>query len=311
MSNVGEIISRRPSGAMIENSSRARIAMTSASDCTVDPAEVAHYEAAAGCWWDIRSVARWLHRYNLVRVPYIRDAACRQFLRDPGQADCLLGLRVLDIGCGGGVLCEPLAQMGATVVGLDPAESAIGVAARHAQETGVTVDYRCDTADALVDAGETFDIVLAMEVIEHVACSGVFLDCCAGLVSPGGLIILSTINRTLKSYAFAIVMGEYVLRLLPRGSHQWQKFRSPGEIQSVLEGRAFRVLNISGVIMNLRSRLLQLSNNSSVNYMLTAELPGQYQPGFGICHPAVQGQFGTTCMPAHYQPGVARWSAGT
>ena len=170
--------------------------MSLATDCTIDPAELAHYEAAAGHWWDRQSVARWLHRYNLVRVPYIRDAACRQFGRDAQQADCLRDLRILDIGCGGGVLCEPLAQLGASVVGLDPARTAIDVARRHARETGIIVEYRCDTMEALLEAGEKFDVVLAMEVIEHVASSDVFLDRCAGLVSPGGLTILSTINRT-------------------------------------------------------------------------------------------------------------------
>jgi 2-polyprenyl-6-hydroxyphenyl methylase/3-demethylubiquinone-9 3-methyltransferase len=244
-----------------------------AIDVTLDPAEVAHYEAAARCWWDVNTVARWLHRYNLVRVPYIRDAACRRFGRDPAQPGCLSGLRILDIGCGGGVLCEPLAQLGATVIGLDPAKSAIAVATLHAQETGVTVDYRCETMETLRDAGETFDVVLAMEVIEHVASSDVFLDNCARMVSPGGLAILSTINRTWKSYAFAIAIGEYVLGLLPRGSHQWRKFMSPGEIRSALEKRSFRVVDVSGVTMNLRSRLLQLSTDSSVNFMLTAERP--------------------------------------
>jgi 2-polyprenyl-6-hydroxyphenyl methylase / 3-demethylubiquinone-9 3-methyltransferase len=249
--------------------------MTLATDCTIDPAELAHYEAAARHWWDRRSVARWLHRYNLVRVPYIRDAACQQFLRDPERADCLRDLRILDIGCGGGVLCEPLAQLGARVVGLDPAETAIDVATRHAREMGIIVEYRRDTIDALLETGEKFDVVLAMEVIEHVASSGVFLDRCAGLVNPGGLIILSTINRTLKSYAFAIAIGEYILGLLPRGSHQWRKFLSPAEIQSALERNSFRVTDVSGVTMNLRSRLLQRSTDSGVNYMLTAELPRQ------------------------------------
>jgi 2-polyprenyl-6-hydroxyphenyl methylase / 3-demethylubiquinone-9 3-methyltransferase len=247
--------------------------MTLATDCTIDPAELAHYEAAARHWWDRRSVARWLHRYNLVRVPYIRDAACRQFQRDPGRADCLRDLRILDIGCGGGVLCEPLAQLGARVTGLDPAETAIDVARRHARETGAVVEYRCDTIESLLEAGEKFDVVLAMEVIEHVASSDVFLDRCAGLVNPGGLIIMSTINRTVKSYAFAIAIGEYILGLLPRGSHQWRKFLSPGEIGAGLERNALRVTDVSGVTMNLRSRLLQISNDSAVNYMLTAERP--------------------------------------
>ena len=140
-------------------------------------------------------------------------------------------------------------------------------------ETGVSVEYRCDTIEKLVEAGEVFDVVLAMEVIEHVANIEVFLDRCAELVRPGGLVILSTINRTVKSWAFAIAMGEYVLRLLPRGSHQWRKFVRPDEIRCALETKLFRVVDVRGVTMNLRSRLLQLSNDSSVNYMLTAGLP--------------------------------------
>ena len=242
-------------------------------DRTIDPAELAHYEAAAPDWWNSRSVARWLHKYNVVRVPYIRDAACRQFARDSRQPDCLSGLRILDVGCGGGVLCEPLAQLGPTVVGLDPAHTAIDVAEQHAKEAGIGVEYRCDTIEKLVEAGEVFDVVLAMEVIEHVANIDVFLDRCAELVRPGGLVILSTINRTVKSWAFAIAMGEYVLRLLPRGSHQWRKFVRPDEIQSALQTKLFRVVDVRGVTMNLRSRLLQLSNDSGVNYMLTAGLP--------------------------------------
>jgi 2-polyprenyl-6-hydroxyphenyl methylase / 3-demethylubiquinone-9 3-methyltransferase len=252
-------------------------------DCTVDPVELAQFEALAGQWWDSRSVARWSHKYNAVRVPYIRDAACRQFMRDSNQPDCLRDLRVLDVGCGGGVLCEPLAKLGAIVVGLDPARTAIGVAKRHAIEAGIAVDYRSGTIEALAEAGETFDVVLAMEVIEHVAHSEVFLDTCAALVKPGGLVILSTINRTLKSYAFAIVMGEYVLRLLPRGSHQWRKFVRPEEIRSALQRNQFHVVDVSGVIMNLRSWLFQLSTDSSVNYMLTAVLPGEALSGRDQC----------------------------
>jgi len=237
---------------------------------TIDPAEVAHYEAVADTWWDIRTAAKWLHKYNFVRIPYIREAACRQFRRDPSQPDCLRDLRVLDVGCGGGVLCEPLAQLRATVVGVDPARTAIGVAKRHAMVAEITIDYRCDTIEALARAGEKFDVVLAMEVIEHIAHGDDFLDRCAELVRPGGLVVLSTINRTWKSYAFAIVMGEYVLRLLPRGSHQWRKFVRPDEIRLSLERNLFRIVNVSGVTMNLRSQRLQLSNDLSDNYMLTA-----------------------------------------
>ena len=250
--------------------SRSERPVNSTYESTVDPAELAHFEAVAGGWWDTRTVAKWLHKYNVVRVPYIRDAACRQFRRDPTQPDCLRDLRVLDIGCGGGVLCEPLAELGAAVVGVDPSRVATGVAGRHAREAGINVDYRCDTIEALAQAGEEFDVVLAMEVIEHVAHSGDFLDRCAELVRPGGLVILSTINRTWKSYAFAIVMGEYILRLLPRGAHQWRRFVRPDEISSSLERNLFRVVDVSGVTMNLRSRDLQLAKDTGVNYMLTA-----------------------------------------
>lgn len=241
------------------------------SDCTIDPLEMAHYEAAAGCWWDIRTVARWLHRYNDVRVPYIRDAACLKFSRDPNEPDCLRGLRVLDIGCGGGVLCEPIAKLGANVVGLDPVKTAIKVATQHANQNDLVIDYRCDTLEAQLEAGEKFDVVLAMEVLEHVAFSERFLEMCVELASPGGLIVLSTINRTWKSYAFAIAIGEYVLRLLPRGSHQWRRFVKPSEVKVSLNKKAFHIIDVSGVTMNLRSRRLQISGDASVNYMLTAE----------------------------------------
>jgi 2-polyprenyl-6-hydroxyphenyl methylase/3-demethylubiquinone-9 3-methyltransferase len=241
-------------------------------ESTIDPVELAHYDSSADLWWDTRTVAKWLHKYNVVRVPYIANASCHHFGRDFSQPNCLSDLHVLDIGCGGGVLCEPLAQLGAEVTGVDPAGTAIAVAKRHAKEAGIIVDYRCDTIEALARVGEQFDIVLAMEVVEHVAHVNNFLDRCACLVRPGGLLILSTINRTWKSYAFAIVMGEYVLRLLPRGAHQWRRFVQPDDIGVSLKRNLFRVVDVSGVTMNLRSRRLQLSSEVSVNYMLTARL---------------------------------------
>jgi 2-polyprenyl-6-hydroxyphenyl methylase/3-demethylubiquinone-9 3-methyltransferase len=244
-------------------------------ETSIDPAELAHYESAADLWWDEKTVAKWLHKYNFVRVPYIRDALCRQFGRDPDEPNCLRDLRVLDIGCGGGVLCEPLARIGAKVTGVDPAVSAISVAKRHAQESGIAVQYQCSTIEALARAGESFDAVLAMEVIEHVADVDAFLSGCANLVPPGGLLILSTINRTLKSYAFAIAIGEYVLRLLPRGAHQWRRFVTPDEVEASLTKRSFSIVGVSGVTMNLRSRRLQLSNDANVNYLLTARKEGR------------------------------------
>ncbi len=245
-----------------------------ASSGTVDAAELAQFDAPDIDWWDPRGDARWLHRYNPVRVAYICDVARRRFQRDPMRLDCLHGLRLLDIGCGAGVLCEPLARLGATVVGADPGQTIIQAARLHAQQTGVDVDYRCATAEALAEAGERFDVVLAMEVIEHVADWDVFLQRCAELVQPGGLMILSTINRTFKSFATAIVAAEYVLRLLPRGAHQWNRFVTPDEIRTALERNGLRVTDVSGVSFDLFARALRLSTNTKVNYMLTAERPG-------------------------------------
>ena len=240
---------------------------------TIDAAEVAHFDAAAATWWDPRGDARWLHRYNPVRVAYIRDQAARRFGRDPARPDCLAGLRILDIGCGAGVLCEPLARLGADVVGADPARKAIEVARRHAREAGLAVDYRCAPSEALADAGERFDIVLAMEVIEHVTDSDLFIARCAELVPPGGLMILSTLNRTVKSLVFAIVIAEYVLRLLPRGAHQWNRFLTPDEVKLAMARNGLAVSDVSGVTLNLWAGALQLSANRDVNYILTAERP--------------------------------------
>jgi len=241
---------------------------------TVDDVEVGKFDAEAATWWDPQGSSRWLHRYNPLRVDYIRDAACRQFHRDPARTDSLRGLRVLDIGCGAGVLCESLAKLQANVVGADPAENLVRLAKFHAMQSAVEVDYRCATVEALAAAGEQFDVVLAMEVIEHVADSTVFLQRCADLVKPGGLAILSTLNRTFVSFLFAIVIGEYVLRLLPPGTHQWRRFVRPREMESTLTRKGLRMVDLSGVTLNLRTSALQLATNTRVNYMLTAERPG-------------------------------------
>ena len=243
--------------------------MQHTSATTIDGAQVARFDAAAGQWWDPAGDARWLHRYNPVRLDYIRRAGDRQFQGRAG-IDGLSGLRILDIGCGAGVLCEPLARLGAEVVGIDPASSNIMMARGHAHETGLSIDYRCTTAEALAEAGEQFDVVLAMEVVEHVADAGVFLARCAQLVKTGGLMILSTINRTLKSFAYAIVMAEYVLGLLPRGAHQWRRFVTPPEAGALLAAGGLKLLDVSGVTLNLATRHLQLSPDTAVNYILTA-----------------------------------------
>jgi 2-polyprenyl-6-hydroxyphenyl methylase/3-demethylubiquinone-9 3-methyltransferase len=185
----------------------------------------------------------------------------------------LAGLRLLDIGCGGGILSEPLARLGADVVGADPAHSNIAVAREHAEQAGVTIDYRCTTAEALADAGERFDVVLAMEVVEHVADLGLFARRAAEMVKPGGLLIAATINRTLKSFALAIVAAEYVLGWLPRGTHRWDKLVTPDELERALEGGGLRALAGTGVLYNPLAGAWQLSDDMDVNYMMVVERP--------------------------------------
>jgi 2-polyprenyl-6-hydroxyphenyl methylase / 3-demethylubiquinone-9 3-methyltransferase len=243
------------------------------SDATVDEREVARFAALAAEWWDPRGRMGMLHKLNPTRLAYIRDTACRHFDRDPKARKCLEGLRVLDIGCGAGILCEPLARLGAAVLGADPAEANIAAARLHAQRGGVTVDYRATTAEALAEAGETFDLVLAMEVVEHVADLAAFVRCCAGMVERGGLMVTATINRTLKSFALAIVGAEYVLRWLPRGTHRWDKFVTPNELEAVLERNGLRTIDERGVVYNILLDGWQLSGDTDVNYMIAAERP--------------------------------------
>ncbi|MEN3384705.1 MAG: 2-polyprenyl-6-hydroxyphenyl methylase / 3-demethylubiquinone-9 3-methyltransferase, partial [Hyphomicrobiales bacterium] len=233
---------------------------------TIDESEVARFSAMAEEWWDPRGKMAVLHKFNPIRLGYIRDAACKAFDRNPKQLDCLKGLRILDIGCGGGVLSEPLARLGAVVVGADPATRNIAVAKLHAEQSGVAVDYRATTAEALADAGERFDIVLAMEVVEHVADVKLFVARCAEMVQPGGLMIAATINRTLKSFALAIIGAEYVLRWLPRGTHQWDKFVTPDELEIAMERSGLRTTDERGVIYNPLTDRWSLSRDIDVNY---------------------------------------------
>jgi 2-polyprenyl-6-hydroxyphenyl methylase/3-demethylubiquinone-9 3-methyltransferase len=240
---------------------------------TIDPDEVARFERLAAQWWDPAGKMGVLHKFNPVRLSFIRDAACRKFARDPRRLDSLSGLRILDIGCGGGILCEPLARLGAQVVGADPAQANIAAARIHATGAGLAIDYRITTAEALADANERFDVVLAMEVVEHVADLGLFVKRCAEMVKPGGLMVVATLNRTLKSFAFAIVGAEYVLRWLPRGTHQWDKFVTPDELEDTLAASGLTVIEDAGVIYNLFADRWQLSDDMDVNYMLVAEKP--------------------------------------
>jgi 2-polyprenyl-6-hydroxyphenyl methylase / 3-demethylubiquinone-9 3-methyltransferase len=238
---------------------------------TVDEAEVAHFSRLAAEWWDPHGPMAALHKFNPVRLAYIRDAACKRFGRDPKQLGSLKGLRILDIGCGGGILSEPLVRLGANVVGADPSESNIEVARSHAAQGDVVVDYRCTTAEALADKGERFDVVLAMEVVEHVADVGLFVERCATMVRPDGLMLVATLNRTLKSFALAIVGAEYILRWLPRGSHRWDKFVTPNELEIALEQAGMRLIAETGVMYNLFADRWQLTTDMDVNYMMVAE----------------------------------------
>jgi 2-polyprenyl-6-hydroxyphenyl methylase/3-demethylubiquinone-9 3-methyltransferase len=238
---------------------------------TIDDAEVARFSALAGEWWDPRGKMAVLHKFNPVRLAYIRDAACKRFARDAKQLDSLKDLRILDIGCGGGILCEPMARLGASVVGADPAEKNIAAAKLHAEQGGLAIDYRVTTAEALADQGERFDIVLAMEVVEHVADVKLFVRRCAEMVRPGGLMVAATINRTLKSFALAIVGAEYVLRWLPRGTHQWDRFVTPDELEIAMELGGLTSTDERGVIYNLLADRWELSADTDVNYMVLAE----------------------------------------
>jgi 2-polyprenyl-6-hydroxyphenyl methylase/3-demethylubiquinone-9 3-methyltransferase len=243
------------------------------SDATVDEREVARFAALAAEWWDPHGRMGMLHKLNPTRLAYIRDTACRQFDRDPKARRCLADLRVLDIGCGAGILCEPLCRLGAAVVGADPAEANIAAARLHAERGGLAIDYRATTAERLADAGEIFDLVLAMEVVEHVADLAAFVRCCAGMVAPGGLMVTATINRTLKSFALAIVGAEYVLRWLPRGTHRWDKFVTPNELEAVLERNGLRTIDERGVIYDILLGDWRLSGDMDVNYMIATERP--------------------------------------
>jgi 2-polyprenyl-6-hydroxyphenyl methylase/3-demethylubiquinone-9 3-methyltransferase len=241
------------------------------SGSTVNRAEIEQFERHAALWWDEKGPMAMLHKFNPVRLAYIRDRVTAHFGRDPKLIGCLSGLRMLDIGCGGGILSEPLARLGAVMIGADPAQANIEVARRHAAQTDLVIDYRATTAEALADAGERFDVVLAMEVVEHVADVGLFLRRCAEMVRPGGMMIAATLNRTIKSFALAIVGAEYVLRWLPRGTHRWDKFVRPEELQAGLEAAGLRVTDERGVVYDLFADRWRLSDDTDVNYMMVAE----------------------------------------
>jgi len=237
---------------------------------SVDAAEVAGFEALAGGWWDPDGPFRPLHRFNPVRIGFIRDEACARFRRDPLAERPLGGLSLLDIGTGGGLVAEPLARLGAEVTGIDPAQKNIAVARAHAETMGLAIAYRDCAAETLAAEGAKFDIVLALEVVEHVADLASFLAAAAALVKPGGLFIASTLNRTTRAYATAIVGAEYVLRWLPRGTHDWSKFLTPEELGAALTAAGLAPGTPRGLSFNPLTATWRVSNDTGVNYVLTA-----------------------------------------
>lgn len=245
---------------------------------TIDPEEVARFGAIADEWWDSTGKFAPLHKLNPVRIGYIRDQILRHYgaLAGPyGQsATPLKNLSLIDIGTGGGLIAEPMARLGATVTGIDASPLNIHVAQHHAAAAGLTIDYRATTAEDLAATGATYDVVLALEIIEHVADLHLFYDAIAALVKPGGLLILSTLNRTAKSYAMSIIGAEYILRWLPRGTHTWSKFLRPSEMAHSLTSRGFTVTDTNGIHFSPRDWNFSLnSKDLSVNYLMTAIRP--------------------------------------
>jgi 2-polyprenyl-6-hydroxyphenyl methylase/3-demethylubiquinone-9 3-methyltransferase len=248
---------------------------TAAGATTVDPSEVARFERIARTWWDPHGAMKTLHRFNPVRVGFIRDRVAGHHGRDAEGGRPLEGLSVLDVGCGGGLLCEPLARLGAKVTGIDPAPTNVDVARLHAGKSGLPIDYRRTTVEEVVAAGDRFDIVLAMEVVEHVSDVDLFVSTCCRAVKPGGLLFMATLNRTMKAFALAIVGAEYVLGWLPKGTHQWEKFVTPAELAGAIAAGGMGVVEEQGVVYNPLTGEWRMSPDLSVNYMVYADKPAE------------------------------------
>ena len=241
---------------------------------TIDPAEIEKFQAMAAEWWDPSGKFKPLHMLNPCRLDYIASQIAAEFDRDLSMRAPFSGLRILDIGCGGGLLSEPMARLGAEVVGVDAAERNVPVASLHADEQGLSIDFRHATAEDLVAEGETFDAVLNMEVIEHVSDPGAFLSACHDLLKPGGLMTCSTINRTAKSFSLAIVGAEYVMRWLPAGTHQWSRFITPDELFGLLRQARLEPVDRTGFVFDPLGWRWRLSDRDlSVNYVTTSLRP--------------------------------------
>lgn len=240
---------------------------------TIDAAEVARFNGLADEWWDPAGKFRPLHKFNPVRLAYIREKVIGHFSLSQIARHPFEGLSILDIGCGGGLVCEPMARLGATVTGIDPGERNIAVAKIHAERSGLEIDYVATDAEAVAKSGKIFDLVLNLEVVEHVADLGLYLKTCAGLVAPGGLMLVATINRTARAFALAIVGAEYVLGWLPKGTHSYERFVTPEELTSILRREGLAVAEKCGVSYNPLEDRWRRSRDLGVNYMLLASKP--------------------------------------
>lgn len=240
---------------------------------SIDEDEIAQFSAIAAEWWDPDGKFRPLHKFNPTRLAFIKETLTRHFSLDSHKKTPLEGLTLLDIGCGGGLLSEPMARLGAKVVGADAGEPNIKTASVHAAEQGLHIDYRATSAEALAADGAQFDVVLNMEVVEHVADVPAFMGACATMVKPGGLMICATLNRSIKAFGLAIVGAEYVLGWVPRGTHDWKKFLTPAELFKTLEQHGLLVTQETGVTYNPFADRWSLSHDMDVNYMMVATKP--------------------------------------
>jgi 2-polyprenyl-6-hydroxyphenyl methylase/3-demethylubiquinone-9 3-methyltransferase len=248
--------------------------MAQSPAATVDSAEIARFDSMAADWWDPDGKFRPLHRMNPLRIGYVRDRICARLGRDPLAPKPLAGLDVLDIGCGGGLLSEPMARLGARVTGVDAGAEAIGVARAHAAESGLAIDYRHGAAEQLAASGARFDAVLALEIVEHVADVDAFCGALSTLLRPGGTLVMSTLNRTGRSWTLAILGAEVLLRMIPRGTHDWRKFLKPHELAAALRRSGLAVEDIAGMVPDPRAGWRLAPRDLAVNYILTAAKPG-------------------------------------
>lgn len=242
----------------------------STTGSTIDQQDVDRFSAMAEEWWDPSGKFKPLHKFNPVRLTYIKNNICDNFDLDPNQPKPLKGLRILDIGCGGGLLCEPMARLGAEVVGADASQTNINIASIHAEQSGLEIDYRAATSELLQEQGEKFDCILNMEVVEHVSDVNLFITSCAQMVKPGGLMFVATINRTFKANALAIFMAENVLKWLPRGTHQYEKLVRPEELELPLTQANMKIIDRTGVFYNPLTDQWNYSRDMDVNYMILA-----------------------------------------